>query len=251
MIIHPFPQEKLNSVLKSIDQALKQVKNPIAAFDADGTLWSHDAGEQFFNYEVEKKLVPNLPPDPWAHYNYMKAHVSKEAAYLWLAQINAGQPLEQVLKWSRECTTTLGPVPVFEAQQKIISHLKNSGVTVYIVTASIQWAVIPAAELYGIDADHVIGIRTKIKNGIVTDQQDGIITYREGKVHGLLERTNGQHPFYAAGNSEGDLPLLEAATHLRMVLASATAAEHAELHEIEQHMIGLAQSRGWFFHSYV
>lgn len=250
-MIYPFPHEKLKLVLNSIDQALKEVKNPIAAFDADGTLWSHDAGEQFFNYEVENKLVTNLPQDPWAHYNYMKAHVSKEAAYLWLAQINAGQTLEQVLKWSHECTHNMGPVPAFEAQKKIISHLKSCGVTVYIVTASIQWAVIPAAEIYGIDADHVIGIRTKIKNGIVTEEQDGIITYRHGKVHGLLDRTEGVYPFYVAGNSEGDLPLLEAATHLRMVLASATKKESLELHEIEQEMIRLAQSRGWFFHSYV
>jgi phosphoserine phosphatase len=181
----------------------------------------------------------------------MKAHVSKEAAYLWLAQINAGQKLSTVLKWSEECTHAHGPVPVFAAQKEIINHLHKSSVEVFIVTASIQWAVVPAAKLYNIDQDHVIGIRTKIVDGIVTEEQDGIITYREGKVAGLLERTQGVHPFYVAGNSEGDLPLLEASTHLRMVLASAHHDKEPELHDIEQHMIRVAEERGWFFHNYV
>ena len=207
-----FPQEKIEAIKNEIDSALSAGANPIAAFDADGTLWSHDAGEGFLEYQVENKLV-DVPPDPWAHYFNMKKDISPEAAYLWLAQINAGRPLEEVRGWSKDCTGDLNKLPTFEAQKQIIDYLHSKGVEVYVVTASIKWAVEPGAAFYGIDYDHVVGITTKINDqGIVTEEQDGPITYREGKVTGLLEKTGGKHPFFASGNSEGDLPLLESST---------------------------------------
>lgn len=247
----PFSKEKLSEILNQIDRALEKVETPIAAFDADGTLWSHDAGEQFFEYEFKNKLVDGLPADPWKHYHDLKANVSKETAYLWLAQINAGKSLEEVRSWSQRCLEDNAPTPIFPEQKAIIDHLHSNNVEVYVVTASIKWAVEPGAALYGIDQDHVIGITTHIENGIVTEKQGGPITYREGKVTGLLEKTNGIAPFFTSGNTEGDLPLLEASTHLRMVMASAPKEIDPEMFEIEQGMIQLAQKNGWFHHSYV
>ncbi len=246
----PISPVKLSEILNQIDQALEHVDKPVAAFDADGTLWSHDAGEQFFEYECKNQLVEGLPEDPWAHYRYLKSSTSKEAAYLWLAQINAGKTLAQVRQWATDCLEAHKPIPIFSEQKKIIDHLHNKGVEVYVVTASIKWAVEPGAALYGIDHDHVIGITTRINAGIITNQQGGPITYREGKVTGLLEKTNGVAPFYSAGNSEGDLPLLEASTHLKMVIASAPKKSHPKMYKIEQGMIRLAQQRNWLYHSY-
>ena len=51
--------------LKSKNQAL------YAAFDADGTLWDTDLGENFFNYQIDQKQVP-LPANPFQHYLEMK-----------------------------------------------------------------------------------------------------------------------------------------------------------------------------------
>lgn len=247
----PFSPNKISEIRDQIDQALEGVKNPVAAFDADGTLWSHDAGEQFFEFEFKNQLVEGLPEDPWAHYRHLKSEVSKEAAYLWLAQINAGKTLDEVRQWALDCLEAHKPTPIFPEQKAIIEHLQSKGVDVYVVTASIKWAVEPGAALYGIDHDHVIGITTRIENGIVTTEQGGPITYREGKVSGLLEKTNGIAPFYAAGNTEGDLPLLESSTHLKMVMASAPKEIDPDMYKTEQGMISLAKERGWLYHSYV
>ena len=106
----------------------------------------------------------------------------------------------------------------------------------------------PAAALYNIPQENVIGVKTKVENGLVTTEQEGPITYKEGKVKGLLEATGGKLPFYAAGNSHGDLPLLESATHLKMVLHSAP--QHNVLYETEQKMIALAKERNWLHYSF-
>src|SRR6185295_2417671 len=111
--MQPFTADEWKTLKKAIEAARARQARPIAAFDADGTLWNTDLGEALFDYQVRKRLVPGLPPDPWAHYEHLKADVSHEVAYLWLAQINEGQPLEQVRQWAREAVAAMAPVPVF------------------------------------------------------------------------------------------------------------------------------------------
>jgi HAD superfamily phosphoserine phosphatase-like hydrolase len=240
-----FPQKPFDQLKAAVDNYLKSAKeDPVAAFDADGTLWAIDFGETLFRYEIKNRLVP-LPKDPWAHYEHLKANVSHEVAYLWLAQIHKGVPLTTVQEWAQQAMDEVAPVPLIPGQHELIQHFRACGVRVYIVTASIRWAVEPGAQLYGLDFDNVIGIRTKVDgNGLITDQQEGPITWREGKVQGLLEATDGQKPFFASGNTEGDLALLESATHLR--LAIAASPNPSENYATEQRLQKIARERSWF-----
>lgn len=217
----------------------------VAAFDADGTLWDIDMGESFFEYVIRNKLVP-LPTDPWSHYFSMQDRASKEAAYLWLAQIFKGVAIEQVREWARESVSSIHPVPVFEFQKRIISHLLSLDVDVYIVTASIKWAVEPAAQLVGLGPEKVLGIETELVDGKIGMRQKGLLTYREGKPKRLLEVTDGVRPFFCSGNTEGDLELLHSATDVRFVMSNTVEA-HPNF-KTEQTMVEIARSEGWFYH---
>lgn len=244
-----FPEERLNQILCEIEKLSQNSPGPkYAAFDADGTLWSHDMGEMFFEYQIQSGKLKSLPENPWAHYENLKVEESPEAAYLWLAQINKGQALKDVQTWAEECVQKNSPLPIFEFQKTLIPHLRQAGFTVYIVTASIAWAVEPAARRLGIEENHVLGVRTQIENGIVTDRQDGIITYRDGKIRALLEKTKGVNPLFCAGNTEGDLALLEASEGLRLVISSAS--EKDSNYKTELKMQQLAAERNWFCHSF-
>lgn len=241
-----FPKSKLQRLLDDLEKN-RPKDRAVAAFDADGTLWNTDLGEMLFGYQVKKRLVP-LPDDPWAHYEWMKTHVSHPEAYLWLAQINKGVALEQVRKWAEEAVSEFHPLPVFDEQWKILEKLKSLQVEVYIVTASITWAVEPGARRLNMKEEQVIGIETEVVGGIVTEKQKGVITYREGKPEALLSRTGGVRPYFCAGNTEGDKWLLESATHLRLVM-SASPSDN-ENYETEHRMLALAQERGWYSHRF-
>lgn len=218
----------------------------VAAFDADGTLWDVDLGETFFEYEIKNKLVP-LPEDPWKHYEDMQKNQSKEEAYLWLAQIHNEVPLTQVRQWAKESVMSIDPVPVFELQKQIINHLLSIDVDVFIVTASIKWAVEPAAYLFGLSPERVLGIETEIINGRVGMKQKGTLTYKHGKPLRLIEETGGIKPYFTSGNTEGDWELLKAATDIRFVMSNTTAA-HPNF-ETEQKTVELAKREGWFYHT--
>ena len=237
----PISKAKLEKLLNDLER-MRPKGRAIAAFDADGTLWNTDLGEGLFSYEINNDTVP-LPENPWQHYQYLKDHVSHPAAYLWLAQINKGVSIDLVREWAAAAVAEMHPVPVFPEAVRIIEHLKKLEVEVYIVTASIKWAVEPGAHLLGLTPDDVIGIETEVVDGIVTEKQKGPITWRKGKVEGLLARTGGVAPYFAAGNTEGDLFLLESATDLRLVMSAAP--EGSENYPTEQAMLKIAQQRDW------
>lgn len=243
-----FPSEFWDLLSKGLAEEKKTNPRPVAAFDADGTLWDTDLGESFFKWQIANSNLPNLPEDPWRHYRDWKESGDPRPAYLWLAQINKGQTLAQVRDWAEKAVRDSEPLPIFPEKKKLIQWLLEHGVEVYIVTASIKWAVEPGALRLGLQHEHVLGIRTKIENGIVTDVQDGVITYREGKAEAIFAHTGGRAPFFAAGNTMGDYALLKSATQL--ALASGAAPKGHELFETEENLRQKAREHGWWIHQF-
>ncbi|WP_413289660.1 HAD family hydrolase [Bdellovibrio sp. HCB337] len=242
-----YSKEIWDRIHAALDYALAKDAEPVAAFDADGTLWDTDLGEGFFQHQIDNKLV-NLPSDPWAHYEELKKKDPTEA-YLWLAQILNGQKLQTVQEWAENAVKAQAPIPVFEEQKKIIELFKSKGVRVYVVTASIKWAVDPGAKLLGLEPKNVIGIETHVENELITQNQKGIITYQMGKVEALLEHTDGKKPFFASGNTMGDFQLLNSATDLAMAVSAANQDDR--LFKTENDLQKIATQKSWVHHRFI
>lgn len=232
----------------ALQKAIESSSKPIAAFDADGTLWDTDLGESFFQYQIKNRLLSHLPADPWKHYRDWKESGDPRPAYLWLAQINQGHPLSEIRGWAEDCVRSFNHLPVFDDQKKLIEKFLKANVQVYVVTASVKWAVEPGALRLGIPIENVLGVATKTMNGKITDEQDGEITYREGKSSALLQITNGKKPFFCSGNTMGDLSLLESATELSLAVGAAT--ENQELFSTEERLRQEAKARSWHIHRF-
>jgi len=241
------PPHKLKSIKESITTALENGANPIAAFYADGTLWNTDIGEEFFKYQFEKKLLPPLTIHPIQHYHTLLQTKPKEA-FLWMAQINEGKNIKVVRQWAQEHFVSIKPFPFFNSIREIILFLQSLKVNIFVVTASVKWVVEPAITPLNIPIENIIGVSTKVKNDFITTEQEGVLSWQEGKVTGLLDKTIGLKPFFCAGNSLGDLALLESATHVR--LANCALPPSHSLYESEQQLLALAKSKEWFYHSY-
>jgi phosphoserine phosphatase len=244
-----YSPEIWDRIHSSLDYALAKDAEPIAAFDADGTLWDIDLGENFFHYQIDQKLV-SLPADPWNYYQELKKKNNDPSeAYLWLAQINQGHSLDTVRGWSEKALKASAPIPVFSEQKKIIDLFKSKGVKVYVVTASVKWAVEPGALLLGLSPADVIGIETDVVDGVVSATQKGIITYQMGKVEALLERTGGKPPFFAAGNTMGDFHLLNSSTDLAMAVSAANQDDR--LFRAENDLQKMAAQKSWLHHRFI
>lgn len=243
-----YPQEFWSQIKNTTKELKSQGKTLIAAFDADGTLWDTDLGENFFQYTIDKRLVP-LPNSAWNHYlELKKVNNDPRNAYLWLAQIYKGLPLSEVQKWAQEAVDEIMPLPIFNEQQELIAFFKAEGVQVYVITASIKWAVEPGAKLLGLSSDSILGVQTKVENQIITDEPNGVITYKLGKTEALLAKTESP-PFFASGNTEGDKELLESATHLRLAVSAANRDDR--LYKTEFALQQLAEEKNWLSHRFI
>ena len=244
-----FPSEYWQQIEATI-VALKSEKSElIAAFDADGTLWDTDLGENFFQYQIDNRHIP-LPPDPWNHYFEMKKIANDpRSAYVWLAQLNRGIQETELEKWAQQAFNKIVPKPIFAEQKKLIALFLKHSVRVYIVTASIKWAVVPGAIALGLTAEHVIGVETKVEGGSITDIPVLPITYRQGKVEALLLKTGNVKPFFCAGNTIGDLELLQSATHIR--LAVSAAARDDKMFRSENELLTKAVENNWWSHRFI
>lgn len=238
---------EVHSTLKSLKANSSQ---PLfATFDADGTLWDTDLGENFFQYQIDHKCVP-LPADPFNYYlELKKKNGDPREAYAWLAQINKNQNITDVRKWSQAAYDDLNPFPFFSEQKKLIDLFLENQVEVLIVTASITWAVEPGATALGIPIQNVVGIETKIFEGQVTDQTLLPVTYRQGKADALLKKTNGIRPFFASGNTTGDTELLSTATHLQLAVSAASRDD--KLFHAENELRQIAEKNKWWSHRFI
>lgn len=244
-----FPDEYWTQIKLTLLNLKNDGKQLVAAFDADGTLWDTDLGENFFQYQIDNKLVP-LPADPWKHYlDAKKINNDPRDAYVWLAQINAGQTVDQVRAWSQKAFDLIQPKPIFSEQKKLIDLLLQNGVRVYIVTASIRWAVEPGARALGLTDENVIGIETEVVGNVISDKKVLPITYRQGKADALLAKTNGVPPFLCAGNTIGDYELLLASTHFQLAVSAASRDDR--LFKSENDLQTMAIEKNWWRHRFI
>ena len=251
MTVKPFSKELTEQILSQIDGYIQQNEGPhYAAFDADGTLWDADIGENFFQYQIEFcDLTPLKAMNPWKHYASLKK-IHPPDAYLWLAQLCAPYPVDEMREWAQEALTSFPP-QVLASQKDLIAELLKRKIKVFVVSASTHWAVEAAVSLVGLSADCALGVKTKVVNGLVTKEQDGSITWREGKRSALLEKTQGVAPILCSGNSSGDLHLLECSSLIRLAVQTQTASsKHARLFQDEQTLLAVAKERGWFTHNF-
>ncbi len=251
MIIKPFSEQLRQQILNPLDAYIAKNPGPyFAAFDADGTLWNSDVGENFFQYQIDLQSLPALHGiDPWDHYLSLKKTHPPDA-YLWLAQICAGYPLSTVQSWAQE-TLQRFPPEILIPQKQLIAELLKRNFEIFIISASTHWAVEAAAGLVDLPATAALGVKTTVINSIISDKQDGFITWREGKRHALLEKTQGRAPLFCSGNSSGDLHLLEAASLVRLAVQTQTAdSPHVTLYNDEQKLLSIAKERGWLTHHF-
>jgi phosphoserine phosphatase len=159
-----------------------------------------------------------------------------EECYAFLAQVFAGRTEGELETWAAKVidralsepgrTETLpsagGPPLILRRGMELRLEMRDltqalvaSGFDVYVVSASVEWAVRAMVPRYGLPREQAIGLRTAADgSGKLTTRVVPPIPYRAGKVLAIRTRIapGGRVPVFAAGDSLGDLDMLDAAT---------------------------------------
>jgi phosphoglycolate phosphatase-like HAD superfamily hydrolase len=275
------------SILSFLDRATSAgstdyvpVAERVAVFDNDGTLWSEQPiyFQLIYVMDQVKALASEHPEwksqQPFASVlsgDPSKALVGGKAALLeMLAATHGGMTTEafadSVADWVRTARhpTTGRPYTqmVYQPMLELLELLRANGFKTYIVSGGgVDFMRAFAEAVYGIPPEQVIGSsmasRYEVQaNGpaIVKLPQVGFIDDKEGKPIAIHQHI-GRRPVFAAGNSDGDLQMLEwttAGDGPRFgLIVHHTDAEREWAYDRESHIgrldaaLDLAGERNW------
>jgi phosphoserine phosphatase len=195
---------------------------PVAAFDADGTLWGVDVSDELLEWVDARGLVarPSGAESLKAWCDEL-CRVERAKGYAWAAAAYAGHPADEVAAWADAAFEATGRAQIHPQMAELVAVLQAAGVCVLVVSASPVWAVLPGARHLGIPDENVLAIEVErdTDGGQVrlTDRVRAPVTSSHGKV-ARLQAALGRPPFFAAGNTIDDLPMIEFATTFRLVV---------------------------------
>lgn len=195
-----------------IDSVLR-LSPRLAVFDCDGTLWSGDAGERFFDWELKRGVVSDEIAS-WArsrYADYLAGKVSEDDMCGEMVQLHKGLKEEDVLRLSREFFDEFFVTRIFPEMRQLVSELQKSGCDVWAVSSTNVWTIREAMKHFGISPEKILAASVEVDNGIITDRlirvPSGI-----GKPEAILA-VIGRPPDVAFGNSRWDSEMLRIARY--------------------------------------
>ena len=240
------PSASYNDVVERCLRVAQQGRNlrpgqrQIAAFDADGTLWAQDVAEILWQRLVEQNALREAGSGPLAravrslgeepsretHQDYMRllqlyrdGRCPEETMVRAMLQGLAGIREDDLYESAREAIRSVEKSMAIDNGRPadMIRQLREQGFRIVIVSASPRWAVEVAVDRFGIEPRDVVAGQVAVVDGVLTSSIIEPLPHGQGKIQALL-RACGSVPHVSVGNTISDLALLEAASHLKLLV---------------------------------
>jgi phosphoserine phosphatase len=213
-------------------ESVLALKPSIAVFDCDGTLWSGDAGADFFYWEIERGIVSPEVGD-WARARYKEYEagvVGEEQMCGEMVTLNRGVSQEALQRAAREFFDEIVSQRIFPELQELTQRLKQQGCDLWAVSSTNSWVVEAGAEHFGVEPDHILAACVHIEGGNASDR---LIRVPTDELKAVAIREVIGKPMEAVfGNSIHDQAMLEMAKYPFCVNPNP---------DLEQ----IARERGW------
>jgi phosphoserine phosphatase len=192
--------------------------NPQAAtFDCDGTLWSGDAGEGFFSWELEHGLVSDQIVQ-WARQRYADYKAGKVAEDVMCGEmVTMHRGLqEEVVQQACDAYFAEAIAPnIFFEMRELVQRLRASGCDIWAVSSSSQWIIRSGMRSFGIPQNRILAAEVAVENGIITDR---LIRVPSGPgkseaIRSVLKSSPDSAPDCAFGNAIWDREMLAMSKH--------------------------------------
>jgi phosphoserine phosphatase len=223
---------KLSDKARVFVESVLQLRPRIAVFDCDGTLWSGDAGADFFYWELKEGLIsPELERWVRLRYDDYKAGKVEEATMCGeMVTIHKGLR-ESELEVAAERFLSSEIESRFFLEMQVLTYaLADAGCELWAVSSTNEWVVRAGARRFGIADDRVLAACVHCEDSCATERLLRVPT-DEAKaevIHEVIAR-----PVDAVfGNSMHDVAMLEIAQHAFAVNPNPDLAQ-------------LAEKRGW------
>jgi HAD superfamily phosphoserine phosphatase-like hydrolase len=191
-----------------IDSILR-LEPRLAAFDCDGTLWSGDAGEGFFRWEIGEGLVSKEVAD-WAlsrYAEYKAGKVSEEVMCGEMVSMHRGLIETDIQRAATRYFDLYMYEGIFSEMRDLVHRLQAQGCDVWAVSSSNEWVIRAGMRHFNIPRDRVLATAAVLDKNRITDRLIRIPS-GDGKAVAIREVVK-REPDASFGNSRWDAEMLE------------------------------------------
>ncbi len=241
-IPHATLQDLLDQCGRLAQQArrLHPERLQIAAFDADGTLWGPDVADLLWSRLAASKALHRAggaslaravracggepTRDPYLDFVGLQelhkgGQCPEERMTRAMLQGLAGMTESEVYAHAEEAVSA---APELTAERiapvaAMMQELRAFGYRTVVVSGSPRWAVEVAVRPLGLGRLDVLAGEVAVVEGLLTDGVLDPLPHGPGKVQAILRRF-GAVPRVSLGNAVADLAMLEATSHLRVLV---------------------------------
>jgi phosphoserine phosphatase len=200
---------KLSAAAQKFIESVIALKPQLAVFDCDGTLWSGDAGADFFFWEIKRSMVPADVAE-WAtarYADYKEGLVDEETMCGEMVTINAGVS-EQTLQEANEKFFAQVVAPrIFPEMPQLTRRLAKAGCELWAVSSTNIWTIREGVKRFGIPEENVLAASVQIVDGRATDRLIRVPTDDEKAM--AIEDTLNRPVDVCFGNSIHDAAMLQ------------------------------------------
>jgi HAD superfamily phosphoserine phosphatase-like hydrolase len=186
----------------------------VAAFDCDGTLWSGDAGERFFDWELKQgDIIPDLLGRSMRerYAAYKRGEVDETTMCGEMVAMHRGVSESKMLDAAERFFEELFVAQIFPEMRELVRRLQQNGCEVWAVSSSNEWVIRAGMKHFGIPENRILAAKVEVEDGLVTDRLIRVPS-GVGKPEALREVVKKQVDA-AFGNSRWDTEMLAMATH--------------------------------------
>ena len=204
---------KLHGAGTQFVESVLALQPSIAVFDCDGTLWSGDAGADFFYWEIERGIVSREVGE-WArarYQQYKSGKVDEEQMCGEMVTMNRGLSHDALQRVAEEFFNQVVSHRVFPEMQELTRSLASQGCDIWAVSSTNNWVVEVGAAHFGIATDHVLAACVHLDGGHASDRLIRVPT-DELKATAIREVV-GKPVDAVFGNSVHDEAMLEMARY--------------------------------------
>jgi HAD superfamily phosphoserine phosphatase-like hydrolase len=200
-IFLPATNEFLDSVVRLAPR--------VAAFDCDGTLWSGDAGERFFDWELRQGgIVSEALDRPLRdrYAAYRRGEVDETTMCGEMVTMHRGISESKMMEASVRFFDQFYEGRVFPEMRELIRRLQENGCEVWAVSSTNEWVIRAAMKHFGIPETRVLAARVELDDGLASDRLVRVPS-GSGKPQALRDVV-GKGIDAAFGNSRWDTEML-------------------------------------------
>ncbi|MFZ0686190.1 MAG: HAD-IB family phosphatase [Terriglobales bacterium] len=198
-------------------ETVLSLKPRVATFDCDGTLWSGDAGEGFFSWELEHGLVSKeIARSMRSRYaEYKAGQVAEEVMCGEMVTMHAGMR-EEIVQHACDAYFAQGIAPdIFPEMRALVERLRAAGCDVWAVSSSCQWVIRSGMRFFGIPQNRILSAEVAVDNGVISSRLVRVPS-GPGKpeaIRSALQSSPHPQPDCAFGNAIWDREMLAMSKH--------------------------------------